>query len=47
MSRKHKGVQLIGMANIKHSFVTLVGLTNNLKHNGASFSTILTDLLCL
>ena len=44
MSRKHKEVRLIGAANIKCTFVMLVALPDDLKHNGACF---LTYLLCL
>ena len=38
---------MIGMANKNEVLRRSWALPNNLKHNGAGFSTILTDLLCL
>ena len=40
MSRKHKGVQLTGMANKNKVLQRSWALPNNLKHNGAGFLTI-------
>ena len=44
MTRKHKGVQLIGVANKNSFFLLSRALLNDLKHNKVSFST---DVLCL
>ena len=49
MSRKHKGVKLLGVANKNVGFAIA---THNyghydMKHNGANLSTILTDLMCM
>lgn len=46
MSRNHKGVQLIGVTSKNKVLQMLMGLTNDSKHNGASFS-ISTDWLRL
>ena len=45
--QKAQGVQLVGVANKKAGLQCLWALPNYLKHNGANFSTILTDSLCL
>jgi hypothetical protein len=45
--QKHMGVRLIGVANKTLYLRRLWALPNDLKHNGADFSTTSIDLLCL
>ena len=49
MSRKHKGVQLLGMADKNVCFAMLIIMDGHydMKHNGANFSTTFDGFIVL